>query len=86
MAKEYAWWTCLKGIETNTYLFREYLINFFQYHLKRTIRVQREELSSKRFEKRWVNVERMAHINEKASFTTILYKQEINSFIHHYLK
>uniref|UniRef100_A0A0L8GCS6 Uncharacterized protein n=1 Tax=Octopus bimaculoides TaxID=37653 RepID=A0A0L8GCS6_OCTBM len=37
MAKECVWWTRLKGLETNTFLSGQSLINFFKYHLKRKV-------------------------------------------------
>ena len=49
MAKEVVWWTRLKGLKTGTFLSGQALINFFKYHLRRKVRVEREVLTSSVF-------------------------------------
>jgi hypothetical protein len=63
MTKEIVWWTRLKGLKTDTFLFGQALIGFFKFHLKRKVRVEREVLSPSKFYERWVNVARMACVN-----------------------
>ena len=72
MAKECVWWSRLKGLQTNTFLSDQPLINFFKYHLKRKIRVEREVLSNECFVKRWVKVARMVRMNDGTTLNMIL--------------
>ena len=53
----------LKGLKTDTFLFGQALIDFFKFHLKRKVRVEREVLPPSKFVERWVNVARMARVN-----------------------
>jgi hypothetical protein len=63
MAKEVVWWTRLKGLKTDTFLFGQALIDFFKFHLKRKLRVEREVLIPSEFVARWVRVAKMARVN-----------------------
>jgi hypothetical protein len=63
MAKEIVWWTRLKGLKTDIFLFGQALIGFFKFHLKRKVRVEREVLLPSIFFERWVNVARLARVN-----------------------
>lgn len=46
------WWTKLKGIRSDTTLFRRVLNDFFEFHLKGKLRAQSEVLSSNKDFKR----------------------------------
>ncbi len=63
MAKEVVWWTRLKGLKTDTFLSGHALTDFFKFHLERKVRVEREVLSSSKFNERWVRVASMARVN-----------------------
>lgn len=56
MVKEVVCWMRLKGLKSNTFLIGRSLTNFFDFHLKRKIRVVREVLSFGQFADRWIKV------------------------------
>ena len=63
MVKEIVWWTRLKGLRSGLFLSGQALINFFKFHLRRKMRVERAALPPSVFEKRWVKVAKLARLN-----------------------
>ncbi|XP_036363544.1 uncharacterized protein LOC118765466 [Octopus sinensis] len=57
MAEEVVSWTRLNGPKLETFLFGQALIDYFQFHLERKMRMESEVLSSpSKFVKRWITI------------------------------
>ncbi|MCP3653585.1 MAG: zinc-binding domain-containing protein [Herbaspirillum sp.] len=78
MAKEVVWWSRLKGLRTDTFLSGQTLIDFFRFHLRRKLRVEREVLPSGVFYDRWVRVARLTRLNGP-SLSMLFKKKESNN-------
>lgn len=62
-AVEVVWWTRLKRLQTDIFLFSESLIKLFEFHLEKKMRVEKEVMSLNTLVERWMNLAKMTRVS-----------------------